>query len=139
MVAEATLKLKFSRPVNYVADYISPGSYEVELKDGSVKRFDFYDSEHFIDPHHQNIVTIILKNIDTEDFDHVNMDDIKNIRKFIEFFIGINDTEDNPLDLIEVTEFSFAGRDGMNHYVEYNLPPEVIKSANEHICQDHNI
>lgn len=53
------LDVKFDRPIDKERDFISPGGYEIELKDGRTTRFDFLDYKGYIDQDDPSILHII--------------------------------------------------------------------------------
>lgn len=137
---EMIINMKLSRAVNYGEDYISPGGFEIELEDGTTKRFDFTESAHYRYAPDMTSVRIEMKHLDKsyEDGDNLTLDDIKHIKRWIEFFVGIDDHGD-PMDITEIKNITFIGKHKYDNIVEYKIPVNILKSANEALVMDHNI
>lgn len=108
--------VKFNRPVDKETDYISPGGYEILVKDeaGNVRpvTFDFEDSEITVDDEDPYIVHCMQKNPDYGAFEDLNTLDeymLRNIVGVTDWFIYTGDAKDgeHPLFPVEVTEPTF--------------------------------
>lgn len=104
--------VKFNRPVNKDKDTVSPGGYEIRVKDidGSIKSisFDFEDYEGEIDKNDATIVHCMQKNPDYACFKELNILNeymLRHIVSVTEWFIftgELDDVKENETPLIPV-------------------------------------
>lgn len=107
--------IKFNRPVDKDKDCVSPGGYELKMKDedGTVKtvQFDFEDYEGGIDEKDPTIVHCMQKNPDYNTFEDLNTvteDMLRNVTEAVEWFIYTGEPGDeNPLYPVEITDILF--------------------------------
>ncbi len=104
--------IRFNRPVNKEKDIVSPGGYELKMKDedGTEKtvKFDFEDYEGSVEDDDPCIVTCVQKNPDYvtfKDLDKVTKHMLCNVTEAVEWFIFTGEPdEDNPLIPVEIIE-----------------------------------
>ena len=118
--------VKFNRPVDKEHDNISPGGYEIMMKDkeGNIKSisFDFEDFEGNIDKDDPTIVDCMQKNQDYSCFEDLNIVDeymLRNIESVKEWFIFTDEQEDmkegmTPLVPVKILDpmFEIIPQDG---------------------------
>lgn len=98
--------IRFNRPIDKNKDHISPGGYEIVVKDndGNDKtiRFDFYEYEGSIDEEDPCVLNVMQKEPDYEtfpDLDILTKEMLENITQVKEWYIGL-DYEDEDEELI---------------------------------------
>lgn len=119
--------IRFNRPINKKEDYISPGGYEVTMKDKDGKekdvQFDFEDYEGSIDDKDPTILHCMQKNPDMnafEDLETVTEHMLRNITKVTEWFVYTgepDEVKDNPLIPVEVIDPEFEIINDFNNNV----------------------
>lgn len=100
------LDVKFDRPIDKDNDFISPGGYAIELKDGRTIRFDFLDYEGYIDPEDHSVLHIIHSNLDiavfpeSKDLLNLKVEDIKRISECYIYTGEPYETRIRPLKIL---------------------------------------
>lgn len=100
------IDIKFDRPIDKDNDFISPGGYEIELKDDRTIRFDFLDYEGYIDPEDPSVLHIIHSNLDVAVFPeskellNVKRDDIKRIIECYIYTGELDETRIRPVKIL---------------------------------------
>lgn len=108
--------VKFNRPIDKDKDFISPGGYELKMKDedGTEKSiaFDFDDYEGGVDDNDPKVINCMQKNPDYSEFPELNTVTeymLHNVTEVVEWFIytGEPGETENPLVPVEVIEAEF--------------------------------
>ena len=102
------LDVKFDKPIDKERDFISPGGYEIELKDGRRIRYDFMDYKGYIDTNDRSILHIIHSNLDIDSFPESKaLLDIKSedISKIIECYIYTGESDENRIKPIKILDW----------------------------------
>lgn len=108
------LDIKFNRPIDKDNDFISPGGYEIELKDGRTIRFDFLDYEGYIDPEDPSVLHIIHSNLDvavfpeSKDLLNVKHDGVKRI---IECYIYTGELDETRIRPVKILSWNVNGNE----------------------------
>jgi hypothetical protein len=105
-----TADILFDREITD-AHYISPGGYEIVDNNDNTVQFDFETYYGFIDNLNRNVLHIKVCNLDLDSFPNaINLESsVKNINKFVEFFIYTGedcDPEINPVQIYNVRFFT---------------------------------
>ena len=141
---KTTFLIEYNRDVDFEKDYISEGSFTVILSDGSKRQFDFIESSKGT-YYNKHIVETEMKNLDETymDGDKLTIEDISNIVKIEEFFIGIGDDmwngkEHEILVPKKIISWGFSDYDAKKDKdIVVNISREILKHAT--IYTDHNI
>ena len=118
---EQYLEIKFRRGINPIDDFISPGGYEVEFKDGKRIRFDFTDYRGSIDENDNTVLKITHSGLDLDSFPDASElfdRDVKDIVKIIECFVYTGELEKTKIKPVKILSWSINGND---------LPEEAYK------------
>lgn len=108
--------VKFNRPIDKEKDFISPGGYELKMKDkdGTEKtvQFDFEDFEGGVNENDPCVLDCMQKNPDYNTFPDlktVTKHMLQNVTEVVEWFIYTGEPEDTDLLIpVEVTDASFV-------------------------------
>lgn len=119
------LDIKFDRPIDKDNDFISPGGYEIELKDGRTIRFDFLDYEGYVDDEDPSVLHIIHSNLDidvfpeSKDLLNVKAEDIKCI---IECYIYTGELDETRIRPVKILSWNINGNElGTNLFDNYEF------------------
>lgn len=107
-------EILFDREIDKEKHYISPGGYEVRLKNGKTVAFDFMDYEGIISESDRRILKCNMRNLDVEAFPDSRTLKPQDIQEFTEFFVFTG--EDSEPEIHPVKILSLAMGDGPEYF-----------------------
>ena len=140
----AQITLKMDRPIDKNKHYISPGGYEVTLKDSSTIAFDFCDSEGYIDELDPSIITFDLHADDYDAFSDMTtlLDRYREIKSLSECYIHTGEHNDPEINVERIINFTLIEKktEPTNNYCKpestscINVRHEVISNTDDSIA-----
>lgn len=130
---KARMSFRVSEAFDKKRHYVSPGGYEVRLRNGDVFAFDFTELEYGPEPEDPTVITATVRNEDTDAFPEVIKlkPRLHEIEAFTEFYIytGEDETDDllKPIELLSL-EIIDSGN-------KFRIPPE----SSEFISVEDNL
>ena len=107
--------IRFNRPIGKNKDYISPGGYEIVVKDNDGNdrpiQFDFEDYEGSIDEEDPCVLNVMQKNPDYDTYPNLSAltrEMLENIIQVKEWYIGLDYDEEEDLIPEEITDVCFV-------------------------------
>lgn len=104
---KAYLTLEFDRPIIKDKHCISPGGYEIRVKDGTLYPFDFCEYYGFIDDKDSTTINFELRNEDEDSFPDIQnlKEHIHEIVEFTECSVYTGETDEEELRPVKIREF----------------------------------
>ncbi len=107
---EALLYLKMDRPINKDLHYISPGSYEFELKNGERYTLDFCESYGSVSQIDSSEIKFELREADYTAFPEISQlqEKLCEIVRILDFYIYTGEDPESEIKPVKILSFSIT-------------------------------